>query len=114
MKFEYGSFSCDVDIFQKNDDILVKFYDSNLEQDENEIVNLVIVNPGFGYLFLKFKGDSGLLGGYLDENIFKSDELVNAAINFLEDLSPLANSAFIPYHVDRVKLTSYVEYNGEY
>lgn len=31
-----------------------------------------------------------------------------------KDLSPLAKSVYIPHHVDRVKLTSFVEYNGEY
>ncbi|WP_099192374.1 hypothetical protein [Tepidibacter mesophilus] len=114
MKFEYESFSCDVDIFYREHDILVRFYDSSREQNEDETVNLVIVDPGYGYLLMKFKGDGGLLSGYLDETVFSSDELVYAAIEFLESLSPLSEEVYLPHHVDRVKLTSYVEYNGEY
>ncbi|MBL4934758.1 hypothetical protein JK636_03180 [Clostridium sp. YIM B02515] len=114
MKFKYGSFSCDVDIFYRDNDIMVRFYDSSREQEEDQIVNLVIVDPGYGYLLLKIKGDSGLLSGFLDENVFSTDELVNAAIDFLESLSLTAKHVCIPHHVDRVKLTSFVEYNGEY
>ena len=114
MRFEYENFKCDADIFNNDNDIIVRFYNKSKEQREDEIVNLVIVDPGYGYLHLKFKGDTGLLSGYLDENVFFSDELVNAAINFVEGLWPLSGGAYIPYHVARVKLTSYVEYNGEF
>lgn len=114
MKFIYKDFSCAVDIFSKEKDILIRFYDASREPDERDIFNLVIVDSGFGYLLLKYKGDSGLLSGYLDEHIFLSDEMVDAAIDFIESLSPFSSSAYIPHHIDRVKLTSYVEYNGEY
>lgn len=114
MKFEYQSFSCDVDIFYRENDIIVRFHDSSKEQSEEEIYNLVIVNPGYGYLLFKAKGEVGLLSGFLDESIFSSDDLVDAAIEFIENLSPIAKDVCIPHHVDRVKLTSYVEYNGEY
>ena len=114
MKFEYGTFSCDVEVFRKNQDLLIRFYNKSTEQDEDEIVNLVIVDPGYGYLLLKTKGDGGLLSGYLDENIFSSDELVDAAIEFIQSLTPLSKSIYIPYHVNLVKTTSFIEYNGEY
>ncbi len=114
MKFEYKNFSCDVDIFYKEDDLLIRFYESSTEQEEDEIINLVIVDPGFGYLYIKFKGDAALIGGFLDEEVFSSDELVDAAINFIESLSPEARNIYIPHHVDRIKRTSFVEYNGEY
>jgi hypothetical protein len=114
MKFEYKNFSCDVDIFYKEDDLLIRFYESSTEQGEDEIINLVIVDPGFGYLYIKFKGDAALIGGFLDEEVFSSDELVDAAINFIESLSPKARNIYIPHHVDRIKRTSFVEYNGEY
>ncbi|KNY26897.1 hypothetical protein [Pseudobacteroides cellulosolvens] len=114
MKFEYKNFSCDVDIFYKEDDLLIRFYDSSNEQEEDEIINLVIVDPGFGYLYIKFKGDAALIGGFLDEEVFSSDELVDAAIDFIENLSPKARNIYIPHHVDCVKRTSFVEYNGEY
>ncbi len=114
MKFEYNNFSCDVDVFYGSNDVLVRFYDSSKEQSDDEICNLVIVNPGYGYILLKNKGDAALLSGFLDENIFSSDELVHAVIDFLEKLSPVSGDVYTPYHIDRVKLTSYVEYNGEY
>ena len=114
MKFEYENFACDVDIFYRNNDILVRFYDRLKEQEEHQIVNLVIVGSDYGYLILKIKGDSGILSGFLNETVFSSDEMVEAAINFLENLSPIARQVCIPHHVERVKLTSYVEYNGEY
>jgi len=114
MKFEYQSFSCDVDLFYRNNDIIVRFYDSYQEQSEEEIRDLVIVSPGYGYLLFKAKGEVGLLSGFLDESIFFSDDLVEAAIEFIEKLSLIAKNVCIPHHVDRVKLTSYVEYNGEY
>lgn len=114
MKFIFESFSCDVDVFYKDQDILLRFYDSSKEQKEEEIINLVIVDPGFGYLYLKFKGEAALLSGYLDENIFRSDEIVEAAINYIESLSPHSKNSYIPNHVARFKKTSFAEYNGEY
>lgn len=33
MKFEYQSFSCDVDIFYRDNDIMVRFYESSQEQN---------------------------------------------------------------------------------
>lgn len=114
MKFEYESFSCDVDVFYKENDVLVRFYDSSKEQSGDEIIDLVIVEPGYGYLLIKYKGDAALLSGLLDENIFSSDELIEAAIEFLEGLSKVSGDIYTPYHIDRVRLTSYLEYNGEY
>lgn len=113
MKFEYKDFSCDVDIFYRGQDVLIRFYDSSKEQEEEEIFNLVFVDPGYGYLLFKMKGQSGLLSGFLNEAVFSSDEIVDAAIEFLEKLSPLSGDCTY-YHVDRIKLTSFAEYNGEY
>jgi len=112
MKFEYENFSCDVDVFYKENDVLVRFYDSAKEQSEDEIIDLVIVEPGYGYLLLK--GDSALLSGFLDEIIFSSDALIEAAIEFLESLSKVSGDVYTPYHIDLIKRTTYLEYNGEY
>ncbi len=114
MKFEHGDFSCDVDIFQHDNDIVVRFFDQSKEYKTEEIINLVLVDSGFGYLMLKFKGDDGLLSGFLDERVFATEEAVYAAIEFIENLSPLSENAYIPFHINRIKLTSFVEYNGEY
>ena len=54
-----------------------------------------------------------VLSGYLDKDTFFSEEMVNAAIEFLEALSPV-KGGYIPHHIKLVKLMDYVEYNGEY
>ncbi|MFM9329313.1 hypothetical protein [Paenibacillus mesotrionivorans] len=114
MKFIHDNFSCDVDVFCKEQEYMFRFYDGFKEQTEKEIINLVIVDPGYGYLFLKIKGDSALLGGYLDETVFHSDEMIEATIHFLETYIKEAKNLYIPYHVARVRRTSFLEYNGEY
>ncbi|MEW4370726.1 hypothetical protein [Paenibacillus kandeliae] len=114
MKFQFEQFSCDVDVFYKEQDVLLRFYDVSKEQSESEIMNLVIVDPGYGYLCIKFKGDSALLSGYLDDKIFHSDEIVEALLHYIEDLFPHTRNMYMPYHIKRVRESSYVEYNGEY
>lgn len=114
MKFTYNLFSCDVDTFTQNDTVIFRFYDGSRIQTEEEIVNLVIVDPGYGYLCLMMKGNSALLSGYLDEAIFHSKEMVDAAIQFVEETTPEVRNVYMPYHIARVKKASYVEYNGEY
>lgn len=114
MKFEYQKFSCNVDVFHRDLDMIVRFYDGSREPAEEEIVDLVIADPGYGYIILKYKGDAALLSGFLNESVFASDEMVEAAIDYVERLSPHSQSVYMPYHVSRFKPTSYVEYNGEY
>lgn len=114
MKFEYQKFSCNVDVFHRGLDMIVRFYDGSREPEEEDIVDLVIADPGYGYLILKYKGDAALLSGFLNESVFASDEMVEAAIDYVERLSPHCQSVYMPYHVSRFKPTSYVEYNGEY
>ena len=114
MKFSYKQFTCDVDVFKNEDGILLRFYDSSKEQSEEEIANLVIVDSGYGFLCLKIKGEDGLISGYLNRNIFASDEMVYAVIEFLENLFPKYTGGYIPYHIDRVQFVDYIEYNGEY
>lgn len=114
MKFTYNRFSCDVDKFTQSDDVIFRFYDGARVQSQEEIVNLVFVDPGYGYMCLMIKGDSALLSGYLDEAIFDSEEMVDAAIQFVEDFTPEVKNVYMPYHIARVKKTGYVEYNGEY
>lgn len=112
MKFIHDNFSCDVDVFCKGQEYMFRFYEGSMEQTEEEIINLVIVDPGYGYLFLKIKGDAALLGGYLDEIVFHSDEMIEAVIHFLETFIQEAKNLYIPYHVARVRRTSFLEYNA--
>ncbi|WP_272039133.1 hypothetical protein [Paenibacillus sp. JJ-100] len=114
MKFNYKHFSCDAEVYTKDQDLIVRFFDSAKEQKEDEIINLVFVDPGYGYLCVKYKGDAALISGFLDENIFVSDDLVDAAIEFIEELSPQVKHCYAPYHISRFKQTRFNEYNGEY
>ena len=114
MKFKYKEFSCDVDVFQNDKDVILRFYDKSKEQEEDEIVDLVIVDSGYGFLCLKYKGDSGLLSGYLDKTIFTCTEMVEEAVKILEDISGDFKNSYVPYHIDYVEKVDYTEYNGEY
>ena len=114
MKFSYKNFSCDIEIYYKENDIIIRFYDSSKEQEEADIVNLVIVDPGYGYLCLKYKGDTALLSGFLNEDVFSTDDYIDAVISLIEDISPTNKNIYTPYHITRFKQTSYIEYNGEY
>ncbi|WNR42929.1 hypothetical protein [Paenibacillus roseipurpureus] len=115
MKFIYKCVSCDVELFLNDRNTVVRFYDKKSEQHEDEIINLVHVHPGHGYLCLKYKGkDTALLSGFLDESFFKNDEIVQAAIDFIENILPDVKNRYVPYHISLIKKTSFVEYNGEY
>lgn len=39
MKFEYKNFSCDAEIFKKDFDILVRFYDKSNEQNDKILLS---------------------------------------------------------------------------
>ncbi|MGG4398919.1 hypothetical protein ABEW61_02235 [Paenibacillus amylolyticus] len=114
MKFNYKNFSCDTEIYLKDNDIIIRFFDRSKEQAEADIINLVIVDPGYGYLCLKNKDDAALLSGFLDEDVFSSDGHIDAAISLIEKISPATKNMYTPYHITRFKQTSFVEYNGEY
>lgn len=115
MKFNHKKFSCDADVYKNQTDLIVKFFDKTKEHKEEQICDLVIVDPGYGYINLKLIGkNSGLLSGFLDETIFSTDEMIQGAIDFVQELSPDTKNAYVPHHVCKVKFTGYVEYNGEY
>ena len=101
MKFRFKDASCDVDVFTCENDLVVRFYEQTKEHKEAEICNVVIVDPGYGYISLKYKGSDALLSGFLDERFFDNDEIMNAAIEFVESLSSLSADAYIPHHVRR-------------
>jgi len=64
MEFAYKQFRCDVDVFRKDEDILLRFYDKTKEQSENEIINLVIVDPGRGIEKMVIKPAKVHMGEY--------------------------------------------------
>ncbi|MCL1993457.1 MAG: hypothetical protein FWG66_10990 [Spirochaetes bacterium] len=112
MKFNFGRFSCDVEVFENGKDTVLRFFDKSKEQNEAEITNLVIVDSGYGFLCLRVKGRYGLLSGFLDKAVFSSVEMAEAAVDFAEKLFPEIEPVY--HHVDCVKQVDYLEYNGEY
>lgn len=113
MKFKHDDFCCDVELYTSGNDLVARFFNGSAEHDEGQIRDLVIVDPGFGVICLKFKGQDALLSGFLDGSVF-SEAAVVSAIEFVERLSPRSAAAYIPHHVRRFKATDAVEYNGEY
>lgn len=113
-RFIYKDFSCEVDIFKNGKDVILRFYDDSKEQKEEEIHDYVMVDSGYGFLCLKYKGDSALLSGYLCKSVFSTDEMIDAAIELLENISPESKSVYMPYHIECVEVMGYMEYNGEY
>jgi len=113
VQFKYKQFTCEVDLFQKEKDIILRFYDGLKEHSEEQIVNYVVPDSGYGFLCLKYKGDGCLLSGCLDQSVFGNEEIVGAAIELLEQVSPECNYCYMPYHIDLIKPVDYVEYNGE-
>ncbi len=114
MKFTYKDFSCDTEVYKNNDNVIVKFFDQNKEHKYGQIINCVIVDPGFGYINFKLIGEgSALLSGFLDETVFNSNELINSAIDFVENITK-AEDCYTPHHVCKIKINGYVEYNGEF
>lgn len=111
MEFQFQRFTCDVEAYWQGENLVVRFFDRSL--DPQQIVDLVRVPPSFGFLYLSFVGDDGFLGGFLDESVFTSEAMVDAAISFTEGLSPRSRDAYIPHHVAMVRLGSSVEYDGE-
>ena len=111
--FQHENFTCDVDVFCRGDDLVVRFYHKSNEQEDEEIHDLVVVDPGLGFICLKFKGDEGLLSGCLDHVVF-SEAAVLKAIDFVQALSPRSANAYIPYRVRLFEASGFIEYNGEY
>ena len=114
MIFNYKNFSCQAEKYKLDDkSFIIKFFDKNKEHSESEIKDYVVVDAGYGYISLKFKGEDALLSGFLDESIFTDENMIDSAIEFVESLSPFSKNAYIPYNVMTIKITGSIEYNGE-
>ncbi len=114
MKFIYKDFACDAEKYDLDEkSFIIKFFNREREHKAHEIIDYVFVDPGFGYICLKFKGEDALLSGFLDERIFTDDSIIKAAIRYVESLSPFSDLAYIPHNIMKIKCTGSVEYNGE-
>lgn len=90
-------------------------FDRKKEHTESEIRDLVIADPGYGFVCVKMKGeDSGLISGYLDSRYFITEEMVDSLLEKIEEYVPDLKDRYVPYHIELVEFKKYVEYNGEY
>lgn len=107
---------------------MARFYARNREHKAETLSDYVSVNPSYGYISAKIKNVEistytnegvleketqqgiGLISGFLDERIFTSKEMVQAAIYFLIDI--LGDVGY-HYNISMVKTVNFVEYNGE-
>jgi hypothetical protein len=108
---------------------MARFYARNKEHRAEKISDFVSVTPSYGYISIKVKTveistynqesvliaqkkqGGGLISGFLDERIFTSKEMVQAAIYFLIDI--IGDVGYY-YNISLVKTADFVEYNGEY
>jgi hypothetical protein len=91
----------------------VKFYNQQIESSENSIINYVYVDAGYGYISLKRKGEDGILSGFLKKEFFNNSMIVERAIDFVIELLPNMNEAYIPYNLERVIVFDAKTYSGE-
>ena len=110
-----GGGSCHVDVAEAPDLIIVKFFDAAREQSAGQIVNLVVVDAGYGTIWYRKKDNhSALLGGHLLEApLFLTRDAVHAAIDFVKSLRP-SWRCYTPHGIEIVARRWRVEYNGEY
>ena len=114
LSFEADGLRCAVAVYRNATGFVLRFYDAARHPPAAPLKNLVLVDPGHGYLCLTQVGDDAVLSGLLDETVFGTDALVAQALAFAERQWSGAANAYLPHHVSRVRLTTYVEYNGEY
>ncbi len=113
---------------RKEKQFMARFYARNREHEAEKISDYVVVNPSYGYLSANIKTaeishyttegvlerqyekGGGLISGFLDERVFTSKEMVQAAIYFLIDT--LGDVGYY-YNISMVKTVNFVEHNGE-
>lgn len=106
---------------------IARFYARSQEHEVEKMSDYVSVRPSYGYISLKVKTveistydhdnvlqtqykEGGLISGFLDERIFTSKEMVQAAVYFLIDM---VGDVGYYYNISMVKTSNFVEYNGE-
>ncbi len=118
MKFKfkqdgYKEKECDVEIFKNDNGLVVKFFNKELEPDENKICDYVYVDAGYGYLSLKRKGEDGILSGFLNKDFFSNESIILQVRDFVELLDPDMEDAYVPYNFERIQKFDSLTWTGE-
>ena len=92
---------------------MIRFYGTQNESHSDQLSDLVIVTPSYGYLLLQYVGADAVLSGSLNKEYF-CEEMTEDIIQFLEDSFPKIKNVYLPYHIDFFSVDEYNEYNGEY
>ena len=112
-KFTSNGRMYDAEIFHCNNTDIVRFYETQNEQYRENLSNLVIATPSYGFLLIKYIGSDVVLTGTLNKEYF-SEEMVNEILDFMEDTFPSCRNAYLPYHIDFYSTEFSETYNGEY
>ncbi len=112
-KFKSHECSYDAEFFLNENSCMIRFYDSKNEEYGEDLHDLVIVEPSYGFLLVQYIGEDAVLSGTLNEKYFSKD-MVEDIICFLEDNLSRCRNIYFPYHIDFISVSDYDEYNGEY
>ena len=109
----YDRKECDVEVFKNEHGIAVKFFNKNDEPNDNEVINYVFVEAGYGYISLKRKSNDAIISGYLRREFFSNESIISRAKDFVESLVPEMKDAYIPYNFERITVFDRLTYTGE-
>jgi len=115
MQQKFASNGCeyDVEILHCGNTDIVRFYEEQNEQYGEQLINLVIAVPSYGFLQIQYISGDAVLTGTLNRAYF-NEEMVTDILDFLEKNIPACKNIYLPYHIDFVTVVSSDEYNGEY
>lgn len=112
-KFESKGCVYDVEIFHCDNTDIVRFYEKRNEQYGEKLSDLVIATPSYGFLLIQYITGDTVLTGTLNTKYF-CEEMVDDIVTFLENNLSSCRNIYLPYHIDFVTVSSFMEYNGEY
>ncbi len=112
-KFTSNGRVYDVEIFHCGNADIVRFYEAQNEQYGDNLSDLVIAVPSYGFLQIQYISDDAVLTGILNSEYF-CKEMVTDIIDFLERNISSCRNIYLPYHIDFATIASSEEYNGEY
>lgn len=112
-KFESNGCTYDAEIFQCGNTNIVRFFEERNEQYGEELTDLVIATPSYGFLLIQYIAEDAVLTGTLNTKYF-CEEMMNDIVSFLENNLPSCKNIYFPYCIHFVTVSSSLEYNGEY
>lgn len=113
-KYVFKDKSCDIKVFRSDDEVVVRFFNSEHEISLTEIGSPCFVQAGYGYMLFQIKGEStGLASGFIDDVFFDSEEMVYDAMDFIIEFCEREDS-YVPSFFEWGKTGKFLEFNGEW